>query len=187
MGTLNDQGIPDFVNSVSYLFYFWKWALGIISTGNLKKGQDKRKCPGKQWSHCPWKFSKNVWMWHWRRTGVKGIHGGVLGWKLDLVMISEIFSNLKNLWIVQEDEETADSSSSPLWCHLSQNIAKQGSLTPLNNYFLTQSNGWSISMRCQRQVKNLCFYKNVIILLLFPEITNRVPLWSTTDLSKYKL
>lgn len=57
----------------------------------------------------------------------------------------------------------------------------------LNNYFLTQGNGWSISMRSQRQVKNSYFYKNVIILLLYSEITHLVPLWSTRDLGKYGL
>jgi len=22
------------------------------------------RCPGRQWSHCPWRCSRNTWMWH---------------------------------------------------------------------------------------------------------------------------
>jgi len=40
------------------------WILGKVSS--LKEwwciGMG---CPGRWWSHCPWRCSRNVWMWHW--------------------------------------------------------------------------------------------------------------------------
>jgi len=32
-------------------------------------------CPGKWWSHHPWRCSNNVWIWHFRTWF--GRHGGV--------------------------------------------------------------------------------------------------------------
>ena len=51
-------------------------------------------CP---WRHCPWRCSRNVWMWHWGTWSV-GMMG--MGWWLDW-MILEVFSNLNDSMILQ--------------------------------------------------------------------------------------
>ena len=52
-------------------------------------------CP---WRHCPWRCSRNVWMWHWGTWSV-GMMG--MGWRLDW-MILEVFSNLNDSMILED-------------------------------------------------------------------------------------
>jgi len=50
------------------------WILGKISL--LKEWSDiGTGCPGRWWSHHPWRCSKTVWMWHFRTWFSR--HGGV--------------------------------------------------------------------------------------------------------------
>lgn len=53
------------------------WTSGRISSRVVKESVVRigRGCPGMWWSHCPWKRSRNNWMWYlvlWSNP-----HGGV--------------------------------------------------------------------------------------------------------------
>ena len=53
-------------------------------------------CPWGWWSHCSWRCSRTVEMWHW----AMGLVGMVeMGWQLDL-MILRVFSNLSDCMII---------------------------------------------------------------------------------------
>jgi len=63
--------------------------LSIISSQKEPSGSGTG-CPGRCWSHRPWRYSRNVEMWHW---GMCLVGMGGMGWRLD-VMILDVFSNL---------------------------------------------------------------------------------------------
>lgn len=46
-------------------------------------------CPGKWWSHCPWKCSINMKLWHW---GTYLVSIEMMGWWLDYKIL-DAFSN----------------------------------------------------------------------------------------------
>ena len=68
------------------------WILGTISSQKEQWGSGTG-CPGRWWSHHPWRCSRNTEMWHWETWAV-----GV-GWCLDLVIL-EISSNLYDSMIL---------------------------------------------------------------------------------------
>jgi len=51
-------------------------------------------CPGRWWSHCPWRYSKTVWLWHWGMSS-RVVTG--MGWWLDWMILS-VFPTLTILW-----------------------------------------------------------------------------------------
>ena len=52
-------------------------------------------CPGRWWSHCPWRCSRSVEMWHWRTWPVGNIGGR---WTVRLDGASSC-STLKTCWL----------------------------------------------------------------------------------------
>jgi len=60
----------------------------ILSPGSGSWWGTGTGCPGRWWSHCPWRCSRNVEMWHWG-TWFSGHNGG--GLMVELEDISGLF------------------------------------------------------------------------------------------------
>jgi len=55
------------------------WILGTISSHRVVL--QWHSCPGRWCSHCPWRCSRTVWMWHWGMWSVGMVGAGCwTGW-----------------------------------------------------------------------------------------------------------
>mgnify|MGYP001856499587 CR=1 FL=1 len=75
------------VMALSSTWGYSGWILGKISSQNEWWGSGTG-CPGRWWSHHPWRCSRTVWMWHWG-TWLVGMVG--MGWWLGPEDLSGLF------------------------------------------------------------------------------------------------
>jgi len=67
-----------------------RWILGNISS--LKEWCcSVTGCPGRWWSHHPWRSSRTVWMWHWGTWSVSMVG---MGWWLDWMNLNDSMTQM---------------------------------------------------------------------------------------------